>query len=128
MIIHASQMKAFSEAAERRFADELAAHLSKLFPRLYGKIGDPGLREVIQHGVRRAREYGIVRERDVGRYIAVTMMFGPNFDKKRSSGEMYSVLRDPRFKDSRSRTNALCECALRGLRSRVLRTGRKPCW
>jgi hypothetical protein len=128
LTIRKEQVDAFRQEALLRFENKMVAELRKFFPQTAEKLGEPGLREVIQHGLRRAGEYGIVRERDVGRYVAIAMMFGPNFDQKTSSGVMYSVLRDPRFRDSRARTDALCRYALRGLRRRTLRTGRKPAW
>jgi hypothetical protein len=126
--IRREQFDVFRQHALRRFENEMVVHLQRLFPRLSEKVGNPGLRQVIQHGVGRAREYGIVRKRDVGRYIAVMLMFGPNFDQKKTSGHLRMVLRDPRFQSSEARTGALCKAALWALRKRTLRTGIKPNW
>jgi len=128
VVIRAEQMRVFTQAAERRFADQMVEHLRKLFPRVSGKLGEPGLREVVQSGISRAGEYGILRQRDVGRYIAIMLMCGPNFDSKPGSGPLYAALRDPRFTGSRARTEALCQAALRGLKNRTVRTGRRPNW
>jgi hypothetical protein len=128
LTIRQEQVEAFRQAALQRFENKMVEELRKSFPKTSEKLKESGIRDIIRHGIQRAREYGIVRERDVGRYIAVTLMFGPNFDSKMSSGAMYYALRDPRFKNSRARTDALCECALSALKSRASRTGRKPRW
>lgn len=128
MIIRPEQMKALNEAAGRRFENEMTGHLFRLFPSLSGRIGETGLRAVIRHGTRRARDYGILRERDVGRYIAVMMMFGIDFDKRKNLGPMYSVLRDSRLRNSHTKAEALSRCAVEALKERTLRAGRKPSW
>jgi hypothetical protein len=122
------QVEAFRQNALRKFEDTLVEHLNRLFPQLASRLGDSGLRNVIQYGVRRAREYGIVRQCDAGRYIAVMLMFGPNFDQKRTSGPLYTTLRDRRFGSSAARTDALCKAASEALRIRTRRTGKRPNW
>ena len=126
MVIRAEQMQVFEEAAAKRFENQMVGQLSALFPRISDKLGDPGLREVIQYGVARAGDHGITRQRDVGRYIAIMLMFGPHFDSKPASGPFYAVLRDPRLEGSRARADALCEAAQTALRARA-RT-RSRCW
>jgi hypothetical protein len=128
VVIRTEQIKAFAKTAERRFENDIVMLLKGIFPRVSSKLGETGLREVIQHGIARACLYGIVRERDVGRYIAIMMMFGPDFDTKPNSGPLYNVLRDPRLTGSRLRSDALCQAALIGLRIRARRIGRKPVW
>jgi hypothetical protein len=128
LTIRQEQVDAFRQVAIRKFEDTLVEHLNRLFPQLAVRLGESGLRNVIQYGIRRAREYGIVCQRDVGRYIAVMLMFGPNFDQKRSSGPLYAVLRDPRFESPAARTGALCKAASQALGIRTRRTGKKPNW
>lgn len=128
LTMHQEQVDAFQEAARQRFENKMVEELKKFFPKLSAKLGAQGLRDVIRHGTTTAREYGIVRQCDVGRYIAVTLMFGPNFDKKVSSGPLYETLRDARLGGPAERTNALCRAAVQALRSRTLRTGKKPNW
>jgi hypothetical protein len=128
LAIRQEQVQVFRQAAFVRYENKLVEELSKLFPRTAVKLGESGLRETIRRGTRRAFEYGITRECDAGRYVAVTLMFGPNFDSKTSSGSMYSALRDPRFKTSQARADALCEYAQAALKERTTRTGRRPVW
>jgi hypothetical protein len=127
--IRQQQLEVFRANALQKFETEMVGHLTKLFPQLSKKLGDPGLRVVISHGVKRAREYGIVRKKDVGRYIAVMLMFGPDFDRKKTSGPLCSVMRDPRLQnDPNARVAALCKAALWSLKTRTRRTGKKPNW
>jgi len=126
--IREEQVESFRQVAVKKFEDEMVPRLTKLFPRTANKLGESGLRDVIRHGINRAREYGIVRRRDVGRYIAVMLMFGPNFDRRITSGPLYAALRDPRLRSSKARTGALRNAALWALRRRTARTGRKPRW
>lgn len=74
MIIRAEQLKAFAKTVEERFEDQLVLRLHDLFPHISSKLSETGLREVIQYGMIQARRYGIVRERDVGRYIGIMLM------------------------------------------------------
>jgi hypothetical protein len=123
-----NQVEAFRHVAVQNFENRVSSHLKQFLPQLTERLGESGLRDVIQHGIKRAREYGIVRQRDVGRYIALMLMFGPYFDEKVSSGALYTILRDPRLRSSAARTAALCSAAVEALRSRTQRTGRKPIW
>jgi len=125
-IIRRAQMEKFSEAAVSRFEGKLMIHLRTLFPRVCSRLGEQGVRDVIQHGIRRAAEYGIVRERDVSRYIGVMFMFGPEFDRK-TKDFFHDVLRDPVL-GAGARSNALCKAALSRLRGRTLQMRRKPLW
>jgi hypothetical protein len=128
LTVRSEQLSAFRHAAARRFESSLVKALQPLFPLMTRKLGELALRDIVRHGITRAREYGIVRQRDVGRYLAVMMMFGPDFDLRPSSGWLYTILRDPRLSNSAARTDALCREASKALRDRTHRTGRKPTW
>jgi hypothetical protein len=128
LTIRQNQFDDFREAARQRFEKRMVEVLRESFPRSARKLEESGLRDVIQHGIKTARGYGVVRQCDVGRYIALMFMFGPNFDKKVSSGPLYTILRNPRFKSSAGRTNALCMAAVLALRARRLRTRKRPSW
>jgi len=128
MIIRSDQIEAFEQAVRQRFADRMVEQLKSNFPRRSIMLGDEGLRAVVGHGIGQSSNYGIVRERDVGRYIAVMMMYGPYFDEHKASGSLYTVLRNPRFISSQARTEALCRSALAKLKAWTTATGRKPLW
>jgi hypothetical protein len=126
--IRQEQAEAFRQSALQKFEDEMVPLLQKLFPQTAQKLGEAGLRDVIRHGINRAREYDIVRQQDVGRYIALMMLLGPDFDRRITSGPVHAVLRDPCLQNSEVRTDALCNAALSALKRRTARTGRQPCW
>jgi hypothetical protein len=126
--VRQEQVDAFRQNATQKFEDKMVKELKRFFPKSTARLGESGLRDVIRHGIKRSRGYGIVRACDVGRYITVMMMFGPRFDERLPSGPLYATLRDPRFSSAAARTDALCRAALGALRSRTLKTGRKPNW
>lgn len=122
------QLQAFKTAHIQRFEQQMVEQLRSSFPRLAAKLGVPGLREVIRHGINRSRNYGIVSQRDVGRYIALMFMFGPDFDLKASGNSLRAILQDSRFTTSTARVDALCKEALRVLGNRTRTRRRKPNW
>jgi hypothetical protein len=128
MIIRPEQVAFLAQASKQRFVDQMVSKLSAHFPKRTSRLGEPRLRELIEYGIGRAREYGIVRQRDVGRYLTLMMMFGPNFDQNKSSADLYGALRDTRLKTSEARTNTLCKFALMRLQSTAMATQRKPDW
>lgn len=128
LTIRQDQVDAFRQNALRNFEEKIILELKELFPHFTQKLGESGLRDVVKHGILKARRYGIVRRCDVGRYIAIMLMFGPNFDQKPSSGPLFTTIRDPSFRSAVTRTNALCQAALQALTIRTLRTGIKAKW
>jgi hypothetical protein len=128
MTIRRDLIAALAPIAEQRFVIELSDQLRGLFPWRTQRIGPEGVRDVIEYGIERARRYGIVQERDVGRYVAIMFMFGPTFDDSPSYRSLATVLCSSYFPDSRGKTDRLCECAVLALKQQVLRTGRKPRW
>jgi hypothetical protein len=74
-------METFSRAEIQKFEDWMAAHLAQFFPAQSHALGEPQLRELIQHGIRRATEHGITKERDVCKFIDLMIVFGRDFDQ-----------------------------------------------
>lgn len=128
LTIRQQQLDSLRQIPLGSFEDQLLPLLQRSFPRIANQLGEHGIRSVIQHGIDRASKYGIVRQKDVGRYIAVMMMLGPSFDQRITSGAISAALRDPRLRDSKARTDALCNAVLFALKRRTLRTQRKPHW
>lgn len=78
-------MDAFARAAAEGFEERMRAHLEKFFPERCAALGDDAVRELIRAGVAAARNYAIVAERDVARYIdlAVMLRVGPDLALER---------------------------------------------
>lgn len=126
--IRQDQVERLKQDRRQKFEDEMVPRLTKLFPQTVKRLDESVLREAIRYGIERARGYGIVRRRDVARYIAVMFMFGSRFDQRIASGPLSVALRDPRLRSSRARADALCKAAVWAIRSSTARTGKKPCW
>ena len=74
------QMKAFAEAARKRFEDRMVRSIRRLFPDVWKKAGEERTRARIRYGIDRAARHGIEEERDVRRYIHMMYRFGDDFE------------------------------------------------
>ncbi|HUY13835.1 MAG TPA: hypothetical protein VMX16_09430 [Terriglobia bacterium] len=81
LAIRPDQLQKFSEAAVKRFEDQMVIHLNKFFPKQCKAAGETKLRETIQYGVKRATAYRITRSSDVCKYIDLMLVFGRDFDQ-----------------------------------------------
>ena len=81
LTIRQSQMDIFAKAARERFVSEMVVHVKTYFPSQYAKLGDAGLRNTLTETVLKAKTYGFSSKRDICKFINVTMMFGPGFDR-----------------------------------------------
>ena len=68
------------EPARRSFEHRMSRHLREFFPTRCAPVDDQKLREFIRGAIDKARVYGIVRERDVARFIDLMVALHPNFD------------------------------------------------
>jgi hypothetical protein len=80
LTIRKEQLKVFSKNEADKFEDRVVVHLRKIFPEQSEALGEEKLAELIQYGVKRARAYEIVAQRDVCKYIDLMMIFGRDFD------------------------------------------------
>jgi hypothetical protein len=78
--LRAEQVAAFRAAAIRRFVDRLAGSLRQNLPGHFLALGEPGVREVIWSGLRRAEVHGFTSERAVAEYVRLMLLFGHDFD------------------------------------------------
>ena len=76
-----AHMKAFSEQQRLRFEDDMVAHLKGAYPDKAAKMGEAWLRELVQEGIKNAKGYNIILERDVARYIKFMVEISPDFDE-----------------------------------------------
>lgn len=81
----------------------MVAHLNDSFTRQAELLGEPKLREVIRHGIKRAAVYGITIERDVCKYVDLMMVWGLDFDQDQKlpwAGQILKTRNDPTLKTS----------------------------
>lgn len=83
LIIGDEQLDALKRIAGKDFERRMLRHLKGFFPEDGGSASEEQARAFIAHAVSRAREYGIVRERDVARYVILATLFGARFDSEK---------------------------------------------
>jgi len=76
----AEQMKAMRDETRRVFELRMLEHLRRAFPDRTAGAADARILEFIRYGIRRARRYGLVGQRDVRRYLGYMLIYGTHFD------------------------------------------------
>jgi hypothetical protein len=71
---------ALGHAAYEDFVARTRVHMRKFFPEQCDSLGETKIGQLIEFGVKRAREYGFEAERDVCKYIDLMCVFGYGFD------------------------------------------------
>ena len=94
LVIRNEQMKALSEVMLKGFEDGMVRYLEKRFPQNCSPKDEPAVRESIQKGIERAREYGITTEYDIARYIELMYLFSEDFDTNHATPWANPMLMD----------------------------------
>jgi hypothetical protein len=82
MRIRKKQMDALGAAVERRFEDEMIAHLDAFSPPLFKATGEEQMRQVIRLGISKAAAYGFENRGPVRLYLEMMLLFGSHFDTR----------------------------------------------
>ncbi|MGH9431409.1 MAG: hypothetical protein ACRD3T_07685 [Terriglobia bacterium] len=104
-------MQKFSEAALKRFEDQVLGHLNKFFPKCCEAMGESKLRENIQYGVKRAAAHRVTNKSDVCKYIDLMIVFGRDFDRSPQQAWAGEILNDKSLKGPARRMRLLFEAA-----------------
>lgn len=112
LIIRAAQLKAFEEAALRRFEKEMVAHLRQLAPQHCNAVGEEGLYQVVRTGFKRATNYGLTNRGPVRFYLDLMMMLGSDFDTDPQYPWAAALLKDSAIPDQMDRAERLYEKAM----------------
>lgn len=94
MTIRQDQLAAFGNVARHSFEQRLQDYLTSRYPRVGERFGAKRVRELITHGIERARKYGFKVEADVANYCDLMFRFGPEFDRSLRSGWARPYLND----------------------------------
>jgi hypothetical protein len=78
--IRPEQMSALDASVRERFIGRMVEHLRRCFPERCAASSDADMRQRISRAMDRAAQYEIRRERDLGRFLDVGMIFGETFD------------------------------------------------
>jgi hypothetical protein len=111
LTIRKEQLAAFGPLGKKAFEDRMIAHLKKVFPEQCGPLDAPKLRELIQHGTQRAASYQITSERDVCKFIDLTILYGRDFDKDPALPWAQSVLQNQAIRNPTSKIERLYKAA-----------------
>lgn len=97
-MIREAQLEAFRRALEAEFQRKLSRHLREKCPHLR----DSDIQDQISHGIEQAKEYGLVREIDVARFIDAVCVYRGGFTAeplpKPALAILYGYRTDPHAK------------------------------
>lgn len=110
--INAEQMAAFQHNAEARYADDLCARLSALYPEETTALGDARLRRLVAEGIPKARTYDLAAERDVALFVDLMLFLGAGFDTDPNLPWAAAILNDDYITDPQLRIDTLHARAL----------------
>jgi hypothetical protein len=94
MIIRKDQTDAFHQRMAQSFEDRMVAHVNQAFPAKAQGLGDAKLREEIQYGTTRAKQYNIESERDVASFIGLMFLVRRDFDTSPETPWARTILAD----------------------------------
>jgi hypothetical protein len=95
LTIRKEQMKVFGRVTMQEFEKDMVLHLMHFFPDESAAMGDKALRAHIRHAIARAKEYSVTSERDLCKYLNLTMVYGRDFDTDPNLEWMKDFLADP---------------------------------
>jgi hypothetical protein len=110
LVVRAAQLEALRAAQFARFENTVLEHVREFFGERCAELGPEGVRNLIKHGMTRARCYGIEREKDVCKYIDISFVFGRDFDVEQPWAGLILLSSSP----GPERIQALFEVAVRG--------------
>jgi hypothetical protein len=80
-VIRDAMYDALGHSAHEDFVARMRLHLRKFFPEQCDSLGEAKIGQLIEFGVKRAREYGFESERDICKYTNLMCVFGCGFDR-----------------------------------------------
>jgi hypothetical protein len=110
--IRREQKQAIAAGNRKDFEDRMVAHIRKFFPKHYEELKEENTRLLVDHEIDRAKSWGIVAERDVCKYIDLSLVFGPDFDTDGKQPWAAEILTDKRIDDPTHRTDKLFRTGL----------------
>jgi hypothetical protein len=94
LTIRKEQIKVFDEMAMKQFIESMVIHVKKHFPEESKPMDDEQLKNYIRDVISSGKKYGLVSERDICKYLNLTMHFGKDFDKNPENEWMKTMLMD----------------------------------
>ena len=107
LTLRKEQVKVLGPLGMKSFEDRVVAHLHKIFPAEAQALGEPKLHDAIRYGTQRARSYSIVSERDVCKYIDLSILYGRDFDKDPNLPWAQSILENKAIRSPTTKVDRL---------------------
>ena len=105
-------MHAFEAAATARFKDGLVEEIREHMPDHYHALGEQGVREAVELGIRNASAHLIASEAGVTLFVRFMMLFGLTFDTDPNLPWAQSTLQDSQELPESARVAALQQAAI----------------
>lgn len=105
-------MTALEQVAVRNFENRLLEHLEAFFPKNCEILGKEQVCKVVQLGIERAEQYGLVTERDLHLYVGLMFMLGSYFDQDPQLPWAAQILADENIVDPSVRVDRLHDRAM----------------
>ena len=116
LVIRNPTFDVLDRAAYDDFMARMRIHLRKFFPEQSDALGETKIGQLIEFGLKRAREYGFEAERDVCKYIDLMCVFGHSFDRNERLPWARQILESRFPPDPGERMSRLHAAALDALR------------
>lgn len=92
--ISLQHLQALSDDAAPKFERRVLEFIKRFLPQQSDELGVEGGRVLIAAGIAKARTYGLVQERDVVRFIILTMALGNDFEEHPALRWCKEILQD----------------------------------
>lgn len=115
LIIRDAQQHVFKMDAQQRFESEAVAFVAACWPEHHAELGEEGTRQRVREAMAHAAAWGITDQRDVLRFINVTLALGPGFAQDARTAWARHILQD-RSLTPAGRVKVLCEETARRLK------------
>jgi hypothetical protein len=94
LVIRREQLDALVATGQERFVREMMRYLRSGFPDRLETTTEPELRELVWSGMQRAFRYGLESRTAAAKFIELTVVVGPDFDKSPEAEWLLPVLED----------------------------------
>ncbi len=79
LVLRVEQMRAIARRLNSDFRRRAYGHLWRIFPQDCQRLGDCGVRDRVEDGIRRAAGFGMTTERQALCFIDMMFLIGPDF-------------------------------------------------
>ncbi len=109
IVIREEQIDTLIKQIQTTFHGELLVHVKNFFPDITAEYEDKVLLQHIRKSLDRAKTYQLTTERDLYKYVNITMIYGHDFDEKTEHGWMKEYLTDTDVPNPSQRLSRLYE-------------------